>query len=306
MKTVVILGGSGMLGSALVATLGADPEIALHASVRTSDLAGMCAKRAPGARWFVADAGSLETSPTRADWIVNAIGVIKPYIRDDDSSSVERAISVNGMLPHRLAAHARKTGARVLQIATDCVYSGTKGGYTERDAHDALDVYGKTKSLGEVHAPGFHGLRCSIIGPEGRSRRSLLEWFLGQPRGAKVNGFTNHLWNGVTTLHFARLVHGAIRDDLALPALQHVVPADTISKADLLQVFAEYYRRTDVTISPGPAKEAVDRTLGTLAPAENERLWRSAGYERPPSIRDMVRELSEWSYPFSDLESERK
>jgi dTDP-4-dehydrorhamnose reductase len=302
-KTVVILGGSGMLGSALVGCLARDPEITLHASVRTPELAAACRARSGTVRWFVGDAASaLEAMPSRIDWIVNAIGVIKPYIRDGEAATVERAIEVNALLPHRLRARAQTLDARVVQIATDCVFSGVKGRSTEKDAHDALDVYGKTKSLGEVRAPGFHNLRCSIIGPEGRNKRSLLEWFLGQPRKASVNGFTNHLWNGVTTLHFAKIVHGVIEREVELPELQHVLPADTISKADLLRVFAEHYGRGDLTIVPGPAKEAVDRTLATLAPEVNAKLWHAAGYERAPTLRDMVQELARWSYPFGSLE----
>ena len=310
MKTVVVLGGSGMLGSALVACLAEETGIALHASARTPELVAACRLRVPGVSWFLADAElgptrALETLPSRTDWIVNAIGIIKPYIRDEEATTVECAIAVNALFPHRLAARARAIGARVIQIATDCVYSGAKGRYLEKDLHDATDVYGKTKSLGEVHAPGFHNLRCSIVGPEARNGRSLLEWFLGQPRDATVNGFTNHHWNGITTLHFARLVRGIIVNDVALPVLQHVLPADALSKAELLRVFATHYGREDVKITPGPAKDAIDRTLATADAAASARLWRAAGYEAPLTLDDMVRELATWSYPFARLDSVR-
>ena len=47
--------------------------------------------------------------------------------------------------------------------------------------HDDLWFVGKrlTKSVGEVHSPAVHHLRCSIIGPELRGHRSLLDWFRG-------------------------------------------------------------------------------------------------------------------------------
>ena len=93
------------------------------------------------------------------------------------------------MLPHQLARKAESSGAKVIQIATDCVYSGKKGEYVESDEFDPLDVYGKTKSLGEVTSPGVYHLRCSIIGPEPKEHKFLLDWFLGQPKNARVNGY---------------------------------------------------------------------------------------------------------------------
>jgi len=110
-------------------------------------------------------------------------------------------------LPHALAQATAKVlpMAKVLQIATDCVYSGKTGNYDEAAKHDALDVYGKTKSLGEVNARHVLNIRCSIIGPELKGRLSLLEWFLSQPTGARVNGYAHHQWNGITTLQFAEL-----------------------------------------------------------------------------------------------------
>src|SRR5262249_51893972 len=158
----------------------------------------------------------------------------KPYIRDDNAAEVERAVDVNASFPHRLARAAEQTGTRVIQIATDCVYSGTRGQYIEANEHDARDVDGKTKSLGEVNSPAVHHLRCSIIGPELKGHASLLDWFTRQPRGASVRGFLNHRWNGVTTLQYGRICRGIIRQQMALPRLIHVVPADVVSKADLL------------------------------------------------------------------------
>jgi dTDP-4-dehydrorhamnose reductase len=294
--TVVVLGASGMLGSMALSWLARDPSLKLRATVRDGALVPDAQRIAPGCEVQVLDAES--ASPERiaaalegASHAVNCIGVIKPYIHDDNSAEVQRALRVNGLFPHLLAAAAERTRCRVLQIATDCVYSGAKGGYLEAAPQDALDVYGKSKSVGEVHGPWIHHLRCSIIGPELKAHASLLDWFLGQPKGATVKGFTNHDWNGVTTLHYARLCHGVIRSGLQLPHLQHVVPQGTITKAALLGAFARAYGREDVVVQPFQAATVIDRTLGTSNPTLNEALWRAAGYERPPTIEQMVSEL---------------
>ena len=188
----------------------------------------------------------------------------------------------------------------MLQIATDCVYSGAKGAYTESDLHDALDVYGKTKSLGETYLPSVSHLRCSIIGPEPKDFKFLIEWFRRQPNGAQVNGFTNHLWNGVTTLHFARVCEGVICKNIALPHLQHLVPAESETKSEMLRDFAEAYARPDIIIRDVEAKTVIDRTLSTSNIELNDALWRAAGYDQPPTVRQMIHELGAFDYCVSE------
>jgi len=200
-----------------------------------------------------------------------------------------------------VARIAACSGARVIQIATDCVYSGAKGRYAEKDAHDPTDVYGKTKSLGEVRTPEFLHLRCSIIGPEPRSHRSLLGWFLSQKPGAAVPGYLNHRWNGLTTLHFAALCRGVIRANPPLSGLRHVVPADDVTKRDLLELFRSSFHRPDIVVVPREAAAVIDRTLVTEDAEANAALWRAAGYASPPTVAGMVEELAAYEYRLGDL-----
>lgn len=293
---VAVVGASGMLGSMVLDTLSRESEFELIATARSGGLMQTYYK---DVEWRVLDAEDMNVSELSsaigdASWIINNIGIIKPYIHDDNPEEIERAINVNALFPHRLAHAAALRGARVLQIATDCVYSGTKGLYVETDPHDPLDVYGKTKSLGEVFLPNVSNLRCSIIGPEPKSFVSLLEWFHRQPKNAHVNGFTNHQWNGVTTLHFARLCKGIIEANLKLPHVQHVVPSGTVSKAELLQCFAMEFKRQDITINPVEAKTVIDRTLATNDETMNMSLWLAAGYSSRPSVPQMVAEMAEF------------
>ncbi len=226
-----------------------------------------------------------------ADYVINCIGIIKPYIHDDNSSEVQRAIRVNGLFPHKLAAAAQKTGAKVIQIATDCVYDGARGFYKEDDKHNAIDVYGKTKSLGEVSADNFLNLRCSIIGREKKSYLSLLEWFLNQPKGAKIKGFKNHLWNGVTTNAFAKICRGIIENNEFEAGLQHIVPEGTVSKAQMLHIFKDVYKRNDIEIEDIEAENTIDRTLFTKYKENNEKLWKMAGYNKIPTVKEMIEEM---------------
>lgn len=300
---VLVLGASGMLGSMVTDFLSRDPEMEVIATARDEKILEKGRALLPKVTWKKLDALSgnseiLSGAMNQVGWIVNAIGITKPLIRDDNPFEVERALRVNSLFPHELASAFKSRPTRVLQIATDCVYSGKKGNYLETDEHDPLDVYGKSKSLGEVNDSHFAHLRCSIIGPEPKEYKFLIEWFRRQPQGAPVNGFTNHQWNGVTTLHFAKVVGGIIKKNLELPRLVHVIPSGFLTKAQMLHEFARAYRRKDIVIRETPAEKIIDRTLSTRNPKLNLGIWQAAGYASPPTVPDMIAEMGEYPFRF--------
>jgi dTDP-4-dehydrorhamnose reductase len=255
MTTVLVLGGGGLLGSMVEGYLSRNSALKVTATTRD-----------------VFDAEAFATGVEQkqlldADYVINCIGVIKPFCKDTDAAGVRRAIAVNAMFPHRLGAAARARGARVIQIATDCVYSGAKGRYVEPDPHDALDVYGKTKSLGEVFDGSLLNIRCSIIGPELKNRVSLLEWFLGNQDGAELKGFTHHRWNGVTTLQFARLCERIVETQglydrlVSTSHVHHFAPNSTVDKYQLLGLMNEAFGRRMRIQAVGDVGPAIDRTI---------------------------------------------
>jgi dTDP-4-dehydrorhamnose reductase len=299
---VAILGSTGMLGAITLDSFARSGNFDVIATYRDDKEAQSFVKKYPSVKFRLLDAEKdgvnvIAKAINGAEWVVNAIGVIKPYIHDDNAQEVERATRINALFPHLLSKAAEKTAAKIIQIATDCVYSGEKGAYIETDAHDALDVYGKTKSLGEAYFGNIIHVRCSIIGPEIKAHLSLMDWFLSQPEGAELNGFTNHQWNGVTTLHFARVCQGIIKDGLEVPHVQHIVPGNLISKANLLKTFAKEFKRPDIIINEVEAPKVIDRTLGTSNKALNNKIWRAAGYDVLPTIEQMVAELAAYGFP---------
>ncbi len=286
-----------MLGAMVTDYLARQDDFAVSATARSQDAFAKPASLYPNVKFFPLDAATatldqISSAISGSQFAINCIGITKPLIKDDNAFEIERAIKVNAQFPHTLAHAAANSGTKIIQIATDCVYSGAKGRYTEKDNHDALDVYGKTKSLGETFLPATQNLRCSIIGPEPRDHKFLLDWFLGQKPGSEIFGFTNHVWNGVTTLQFARICAGIIRSVPQLPRLQHIVPAGDITKHDLLVAFAKAYNRPDLKITPKPAGTIVDRTLATMNQHENDALWHAAGYAKVPTVVDMVNETA--------------
>lgn len=277
---VVLVGMPGMLGQVVAEVISADPDMELVGLTRSD---------------FDARTGDVDAllDATRPGMVVNAIGVLACDIDPGDPESVAQANEVNGEFPRRLAAAAGERGARVIHISTDGVFSGAAGPYTEDASPDAGGVYAESKSRGE--APGEHvtNIRCSIVGTERREPRSLLGWLLSQPPGASVPGFTNQRWNGVTTLAFAKVCRVLAAGEPPPPSPLHLVPADSLTKAELLEAALRAFGRDDVTVEPREADIPADRTLATLHAEESRRLWRAAGYGGPPSIEELLRELAE-------------
>lgn len=190
-----------------------------------------------------------------ADWVINAIGITKPHSLTDPALTM----FINGALPHVLST---QLGKRLIHITTDCVFDGSEGApYTESSARRPVDLYGLSKLLGEP--TGSLVLRTSIIGPElGGGSEGLLGWFLSQA-GGQIKGFTNHFWNGVTTLEFAnicdRLVSGQV--NYPGPGVYHVF-STAVNKHEMVEKFKTVYD-VAVEIEPFVAPMGVDRRLGT-------------------------------------------
>lgn len=283
MPKVLVLGSTGMLGSAVFAEFekaGADVQEASRTRGVKFDAKGL-------------DIGDLldRAGIDDGDFVVNCVGLTKARI--DESSIASRALAVrlNVDFPNQLALEAEKRGVKVIQVATDCVYSGATGSYTEDSDHDPLDVYGKTKSLGEAPSSSVMHLRCSLIGPELGRNSLFFEWVRQQPQNASINGFTNHIWNGLSSTAFAKIAKAIVDNGLFTSGVQHLVPADKVTKDELVRFELQALGRADVSVSSVEASSRVDRTLSTKHSVVNATLFKAAGYGEVPTVAQMVDEL---------------
>lgn len=175
--------------------------------------------------------GSLERvfHLARPDVVLNCIGIVK---QKDEAKRAEPSIRINALFPHQLADLCGRAGAKMIQISTDCVFSGHKGGMDESAVPDPVDLYGRSKLLGEVtHAPHLT-IRTSIIGRELGTATGLLEWFLAN-RGGKVRGYANAIFSGLTTRALVRVLAQALAAKPGLTGLYHVA-SEPVSKYQLL------------------------------------------------------------------------
>jgi dTDP-4-dehydrorhamnose reductase len=288
---ILVLGGAGMLGHRLLLTLGDRFED--FATVRTSD--GRW-RRHPvlgaGDRILCGvDAGAPETISTalenaRPEVVVNCIGIVK---QREAAADPVQSIRINALFPHLLASQCRERGCRLIHISTDCVFSGRRGRYSEDDLPDPVDLYGRTKLVGEVVGPGILTIRTSMIGRELTGESGLLEWFLAR-RGGRVAGYRNAVFSGLTTTALAHVIAAVVSDHPALEGLVHVA-SQPISKHDLLVRINE---ALDLGIEIEPVDEPhCDRSL------DGSRFAATTGID-VPSWDSMIAGLASDPTPYDE------
>jgi dTDP-4-dehydrorhamnose reductase len=223
----------------------------------------------------------------KPDVIVNCIGIVKQAESANDPIT---SISVNALFPHRLAKLCRSLGIRLIQISTDCVFSGRKGYYNEEDKSDAEDLYGRTKYLGELTYEGCLTLRTSIIGRELVTANGLIEWFLSQD-GLTVKGYTNAIFSGFTTICMAEIIGMIITGQPDMSGVWHVA-SQPISKYDLISLVKQIFKlnihieRDDTVV--------IDRSLNA------GRFLNTTGFI-VPSWRDMIEQMYLDPTPYVDI-----
>ncbi len=225
--------------------------------------------------------------------VVNAVGIVK---QRDEAKQAIPSIQINALFPHLLAEVCRQKETRLVHISTDCVFSGLKGQYTEADMPDPVDLYGRTKFLGEINQPGSLTLRTSIVGWELAGRSSLLEWFAAQ-RGRSIKGYQYAIFTGFPSSVLAMLIGDLIETRPDLHGLHHVA-SRPISKFDLLVDLRDALGWKDIQIEPDTQFHCDRSLVGT-------RFERMTGWQ-PPSWQMMIAALAEeWSW-YSDWRNKHR
>ena len=277
---ILVLGVTGMLGNAVFRVFSADTAYETWGTLRNDAARKYFPKQAHERLLSgvdVLDQDSLVgvLGSVKPDVVINCVGLIKQLA---DAKDPLTALPINAMLPHRLARLCELADARLIHVSTDCVFSGRKGLYQERDCSDAEDLYGKSKYIGELHdIPNAITLRTSIIGHELGSNYALVDWFLSQQ--GSVKGFSKAVFSGLPTVELARVMKDFVVPHPQLNGLYHVA-ADPISKLDLLHLVSARYSK-DIEIYPDDAL-VIDRSL------DGSRFREATGYVAP-AWPDLIR-----------------
>lgn len=281
---VMVLGLTGMLGNAMFRFLSDNSAFVVHGTARSEKSRQFFPQRLSSKITIGVDVENHDAlvrvfATVRPDVVINCVGLVKQLAEANDPL---QAVPINTLLPHRLAALCQATGARLVHISTDCVFSGSKGNYLESDFPDAYDLYGRTKLLGEVDFPHAITIRTSIIGHELSGQRSLVGWFLSQQ--GPVEGFARAVFSGLPTVELARVICDYVLPQPHLHGLYHVA-ANPISKFDLLKLIARQYGK-DIELIPSNGI-VINRSLNA------ERFKMATGYESP-EWPELVRRMYEF------------
>lgn len=274
-ERILVLGGAGMLGHKMFQVLGRRfGNTACTIRRHMDDQTAAVLARVPGQVIEGVDVSKMDDlidllRQVRPTVIVNCVGAVKQRAEAHDSIT---AITLNSLLPHRVALAAEEWGGRVIHFSTDCVFTGNKGHYVEDDEPDATDLYGRSKVLGEPTRANTLTLRVSFIGREIHHHQSLLEWFLTQ-ENQRVRGFRQTWWSGVTTVHLAEVIADLLEHHPTLRGVYHL-SSGRISKYDLLVKLRTIYG-LDVEIEPDDSV-VCDRSL------DGTRFEQTTGYQPPP------------------------
>ncbi len=212
--------------------------------------------------------------------VINAVGIIKQL---DTANDPLMSLPLNALFSHRLAGYCALLGARMIQLSSDCVFSGRKGMYTEEDLPDAEDLYGQSKAMGEIkNRPHVLTLRTSGIGHEKGTANGLLEWFLAQQ--GSVRGFRHAIYSGLPSVELARIIRQWVLPHAELHGLYHLSAAP-ISKLELLQLIATEYGK-QIEIRPDDTLR-VDRSL------DSSRFRAATGFAPEPWPKLIARMFSQ-------------
>lgn len=281
---VLVLGASGMLGNAVLRLFAQSQGYLAFGSVRSSGALQLLPSDLHPRIIAGVDVENIDSltrlfAVVHPDVVINCVGLVKQLAEADDPLT---AIPINALLPHRLARLCEVAGARLVHVSTDCVFSGATGMYTEADASDAMDLYGRSKYLGEVNYRNAITLRTSIIGHELEKARSLLGWFLAQH--SSVKGFKRAIFSGLPTVEIARLIRDHVIPQPDLHGVYHV-SSEPINKFDLLMLVAQIYGKTiEIRVDE---ELVIDRSL------DSTRFRQATGFV-PKPWPELVRTMREF------------
>ena len=241
---IFVFGSTGMLGT----------YVSKYFSSRGYDVVPVNRKNIDITK--ITDEISMNSTIGKGDIVINCAGLIKQRMGTTEYDFIK----INTVFPYMLAMTCKAKGARLIHVSTDCVFDGAAGGYNELDPHNATDIYGRSKSLGEPSDATV--IRTSIIGEEKNNFLSLLEWVKSN-KDSTVNGFTNHYWNGITCLKFAEICEYMIKNDLFWFSVKHIFSPSVVNKYELVNMISDVYN-LNINVIPVECQNKCDRSLTTV------------------------------------------
>jgi dTDP-4-dehydrorhamnose reductase len=187
---------------------------------------------------------------TQPDWVIHCAALANLDACEADPLMAQQ---LNTDLPHTLASHVARSGARLIHVSTDSVFNGLRGDYTEEDSPSPVGVYSRTKLEGELavlHSnPRAIVARVNLYGWSLTGNRSLAEFFFNNlSQGKPVMGFNDVFFCPLLVNHLAHIFVSMLEKELS--GLFHVVSPECLSKYDFGMRLARRFNLDDRLINP--------------------------------------------------------
>jgi len=247
----LITGASGLLGSKLVAiALASGHEV--HSPVHEHPT--------PDARGHMLDiTDQAAVEKTMADDSPEVV-IHAASITDLDfcERNPELAYKVNAAATGFLADACRKEGSFLIYVSTDYVFDGKRGSYQEHDEVNPVNVYGRSKLLGETEvvqkAGRFCVARTSVVFGWGRKYRpNFATWVYEKLRGGeKLNVVTDQYATPTLSTNLARmLVEVAAR---RMNGIYHLSGSTRINRYEFAVLLARKFTLDEKLLTPVKAE----------------------------------------------------
>ena len=269
---ILIFGITGMIGSAFFKIMSQSKDINVFGTVRLFDdklFFDDILRINISVVKNVMDNKDLEIlfQKIKPDFVFNCTGIIKQNKHNDDPLI---AVPINSLFPHKLTKYCEYYNAKLIQISTDCIFSGLKGKYNEDDTPDALDLYGRTKIIEEVkNNKNVLTIRTSVIGHELQRKTSFLDWVVNSNN--TIHGYTNALYSGLTVKELVDVTFNHIFTN-NLYGVYHI-SSNYISKFKLIEIICDIYN-INIKVIPNKGFK-IDRTL------DSQKFRSRTGYIAP-------------------------
>ena len=288
-----ITGASGMLGTSLVSHLSKRHDI--FATSRGKSIEGQ------NIEWNCFDLTNAALlnqwlEEVRPDMIIHCAAIINVDACEDN---VEIATKLHVETTKVMVNYLDPNDGKLIYISTDSVFDGKKqGAYSESDLISPLNVYAKTKLMGERPVLSMNNglvLRVNIIGWTQKGSTSFAEWLIG----SLIDSTPLSLFHDVqfSPLHvddLSLIIERIIKKPIF--GLYHCGSNDSISKYNFGKEMAKIFHLSDSTInrvSVDSMEFKADRPKNMAL--DSRKLTKDLGCEMPTVLKSIISMKSQYS-----------
>ena len=290
---VGITGANGMLGTALVSHLSKRHDI--FATSRGKGMDGH------NIEWDCFDLTNTVLlnqwlEGVRADMIIHCAAIINVDACEDN---VEMARRLHVETTRIISNYLDANNGRLIYISTDSVFDGEKStSYSESDLVNPLNIYAKTKLMGEKLVQSMNNglvLRTNIIGWTQKGNTSFAEWMLKSLiDNAPLNLFHDVYFSPLTVEELSLIIEKIIHNPIF--GLYHCASSDSISKYDFGKKMAEIFQLSDSNISRISVDEMNFKAKRPKNMALNsDKLSDKLKYDIPSAVDSIVRMKNQYN-----------